>query len=147
MTSKVGEQVCNNSIHLGVLCSTVEVHWESRNTRGTIMGHRIKGSCHLCHSEWGDGRGQELMLQPGVKLTQLKCTKDRSEMLTKILQRGLGEGAEYGAGPRNPAHGMPEMSLSSRQMPSGGGGRHHDSHDGQQQPQQMEHGRKRMIST
>ena len=88
MTSKVGEQVCNNSVKLGVLRNTVEVHWESRNTRGTMMGHCVKGSHHLCHSEWGDGHGQKLMLQPGVKLTRPKRTKDRSKMLTKILHRG-----------------------------------------------------------
>ena len=76
MMSKVGEQVCNNSVQLGVLRSMVEVHWESHNTRGTMMGHHVKGSHHLCHSERGDGRGQELVLQPGVKLTQPKCTKD-----------------------------------------------------------------------
>ena len=100
MPSKVGEQVCNNSVQLGVLRSMVEVHWESHNTRGTTMGHRVKGSHHLCHSEWGDGHGQELMLQPGVKLIQPKCTKDRSEMLTKILHRG-----DWGSG-RNTEQGL-----------------------------------------
>ena len=109
MMSKVGEQVCNNSVQLGVLRSMVEVYWESSNTRGTMTGHRVKGSHHLCHSEWGDGHGQELMLQPGVKLTRPKCTKDRSKMLTKILHRGdRGRGQNMEQGPEIPLMGCPK---------------------------------------
>ena len=73
------------------------------------MGHHVKGSHYLCHSEWGDGRGQELMLQPGVKLTRPKCTKDRSKMLTKILHRGdRGRGWNMEQGPEILLMGRPK---------------------------------------
>ena len=109
MMSKVVEQVCNNSVQLGVLRSMVEVHWESHNTRGMITGHHVKGSHHLCHSERGDGHRQELMLQPGVKLTRPKRTEDRSKMLTKILHRGdRGRGQNTEQGPEIPLMGCPK---------------------------------------